>query len=126
MPMLQSIRAMARSKLESMYEDTCTIYGYTPQVAENGATEQVETVLQQDIPCRLSFSSGTSTVRDDYTPEMAQQVKLFLSPDVDVPPGCRIVVIRGGVSTDYVRSGQPAMYPGSHQEIMLDLWQARA
>lgn len=126
MSMLQSIRARARARLESMYEDTCTIYGYTPQVAENGATEQAETVLQQDIPCRLSFSSGTSPVRDDYTPDMAQQVKLFLSPDVDVPPGCRITVTRGGVSTDYVRSGQPAMYPGSHQEIMLDLWRVRA
>lgn len=127
MPMLPSIRALARRQIESLYEDTCTIYGYSPEVnQETGATEPAETILAEDIPCRISFSSGSTPVNSDYTPDMAQQVKLFLSPDVDVPAGCRIAVNRGGIVTDYVRSGQPAMYPGSHQEIALELWRARA
>ena len=49
-------------------------------------------------------------------------VKLFLSPDVKVPAGCKIIVTRPNDverTFTYSRSGEPGVF-SNHQEIMLE------
>ena len=55
---------------------------------------------------------------------MAQGVKLFLSPDVVIPPGCKIVVHRFNElerEFTYSQSGEAGVFT-NHQEITLALW----
>ena len=63
----------------------------------------------------------TSTNGDEVA--TAQQVvKLFLSPDVKVPAGCKIIVTRPNDverTFTYSRSGEPGVF-SNHQEIMLE------
>jgi len=61
-------------------------------------------------------------IRDvhDAAMEAVQAVRLFLAPDVVIPPGSRIVVRRGdGQELCFWRSGVPAIFEG-HQEIRME------
>lgn len=108
----------AKSHIESLYEDTCTIYKASA-VKAGGRTSTTWTAAYEGIPCRLSFSSIAPGTASDTADEVNQTVKLFVSPSVDVPDGSRIVVKRStGHVSNWSRSGKPAVYP-THQEIML-------
>lgn len=107
----------ARPVIESLYEDTCTVY--RSGTATNGArTSIVWTAVCEGIPCRLSFSSLSANAADNAD-KVAQSAKLFVYPSADICEGDRIVVRRvtGDVSA-WERSGLPAVYP-THKEIML-------
>lgn len=114
---LDMIWAGARSAIETLYEDTCTVTAYEPVLGEDGITGMEETILLEGLPCRVSFSSIPNTT-DSMKPTKAQAVKLFLSPDVTIPPGCRVDVTRYGQTTTYRSSGMPALY-ATHQEVNL-------
>lgn len=83
------------------------------------STEDDVEVLQ-DIPCRLSFETLKAVQQTDTAAGTAQAVKLFLSPDVTVRAGSKIIVTQDGVTREYTCSGIPAVYP-THQEILLEL-----
>jgi len=81
--------------------------------------------LHQDIPCRLSFRRGIEAmgmIRDvgDAAMEAIQVVRLFLAPDIDIPPGSCIVLRRGdGSELRFHRTGVPAVFE-AHQEIRME------
>lgn len=80
-----------------------------------------------DQPCRLSFSSS-STASGDTVAAVSQNVKLFVSPELVIPPGSRIDVLRPGEvprTFRYKSSGPAAVYP-THQEIPLELAERHA
>ncbi len=120
--MLQMIWDGARKELEKLYEDTCTVYSHeSVRDEETGITKTAEKALYEAVPCRLSFASSPA-VSGDMAPEIGQSVKLFLSPEVEIPPGCRIDVTRAGRVISYKSSGMPALYP-THQEITLKAYE---
>lgn len=80
----------------------------------------VETLTPEPVPCRLSFSSAPAA-GEGAAAAVSQTVKLFLPPDIDIPAGSRIEVEREGQTLYYIRSGEPARYPG-HQEVNLEIW----
>ena len=83
--------------------------------------------LLQDQPCKLSFETLTATNGDEL-PIVAQSVKLFLSPDVLVPAGCKIVVTRPNSlerTFTFSKSGEAGVFT-NHQEINLTLWKGYA
>mgnify|MGYP005957039817 CR=1 FL=1 len=83
-----------RKALERLWKDRCTVY-HRVKVKDpiSKLTDSKEMPLLQDQPCKLSFETLTSTNGDEVA--TAQQVvKLFLSPDVKVPAGCKIIVTR--------------------------------
>lgn len=111
-----------RKALERLWKDRCTIY--TQEKVKDPTTKLTdfeEKPLLQDQPCKLSFETLTSTNGDEVA--TAQQVvKLFLSPDVKVPAGCKIIVTRPNDverTFTYSRSGEPGVF-SNHQEIMLE------
>lgn len=111
-----------RKALERLWKDRCSVF-VKEKVTDptTHLTDFEEKPLLQDQPCKLSFETLTSTNGDEVA--TAQQVvKLFLSPDVKVPAGCKIVVTRPNDmerTFTYARSGEPGVF-SNHQEIMLE------
>lgn len=118
---------MVRKALEALYHDSCTVTVKTSYKRKNLSTGQVEKVLFSDLPCKLSFSNAvsaqppTNEKANDAAQAIFQQIKLFLSPDVDIPPGSKITVTHQGRVMEYQRSGVPAIFT-NHQEILLELF----
>lgn len=120
-----------KAAVESLYSGTCTVTATTPAFDEiTKQTTNTETTLFTNQPCRLSFISATPSdklvsfshnlIHAD-TPRahfVAQQIKLFIDPALDIPPGSKISVTQNGVTSLFKSSGAPAVY-SSHQEIEL-------
>lgn len=111
-----------RKALERLWKDRCTVY-HRVKVTDpkTKLTDFDEKPLLQDQPCKLSFETLNST-DGDRVATVAQSVKLFISPDVEIPAGCKIVVTRFNDlerTFTYSRSGEPGIFT-NHQEIMLE------
>ena len=119
--MLQMIWDGARRGIETLYEDTCTVISFASVRGEDGISRPEEKILYEALPCRLSFSS-LPAASEGMPPGQSQSVKLFLAPEAEIPPGCRIDVTRMGRTVQYKSSGPPARYP-THQEISLSLYE---
>lgn len=50
-----------RKAIESMYEGTCTITEHQKVQKDNKSTGFQDVIVQEDIPCRLSFKTINNT-----------------------------------------------------------------
>ena len=120
-----------KSAVESLYSGTCTVTATTPTFDESTKqTTNTETTLFTNKPCRLSFISAppsdklasfSNNLIHSDTPRahfVDQQIKLFIDPSLDIPPGSKISVTQNGLTQYFKSSGAPAVY-SSHQEIEL-------
>lgn len=107
------------------YDGLCTITEQQKYTRPNKSTGFREVAVIENQPCRLSFTTAPSTNSNGAVSGTAQTVKLFLAPELDVKEGSKITVTQNGVTTDYRRSGTPAVYP-THQEIILELFKGWA
>ena len=107
-----------RQALERLWKDRCWVY-IQEEVTDSTTklTDFQEKPLFEDQPCKLSFSTLSANAGDEL-PVVAQAVKLFLSPELTVPPGSKIVVKRSDREFTYTRSGEPGIF-SNHQEILL-------
>lgn len=106
-----------RIPAESLYNSTCSVYGYiTERDEETGIDGIKEKELYKDIPCRISYKSIPNAQQTETGATLKQVIKLFCSPDIEISAGSRIIC--GGVS--YRAAGQATLY-ASHQEIELTL-----
>lgn len=105
--------------LQKLWRDTCSIYNFEKlKDPKTKTTEFKEILVQENIPCRISFQNISST---SETPSIAitnQVIKLFLSNKVEIKENSKIVVTRNGISKTYKASGIPAIY-SVHQEVIL-------
>lgn len=123
---IKQAQKMHRSVIEQTYDGTCAIYNLQDvKDPETKITEQKEVTLQADISCHLSFSGVVTAEGTGTSTDVKQEIKLFLAPEILVPPGSRIEVTQHGATESYSRSGKPAVY-SSHQEIMLEFWKEYA
>ena len=110
-----------RKALERLWKDRCTIY--TQEKVKDPTTKLTdfeEKPLFQDQPCKLSFETLNSSSGDPVA-TVSQTVKLFLSPDLEIPAGCKIVVTRFNDlerKFTYSQSGEAGVFT-NHQEIQL-------
>lgn len=112
----------ARRAIESTYDGLCTVIEYRKvkdDVSKISSMKEIQTI--KDQPCRLSFETLRSASQTDTATSVQQITKLFLPPELKIPPGSKIVVGQCGRSTAYKASGEAAVYY-SHQEITLDLF----
>ena len=113
-----------RKALERLWKDRCAFYVQQEVTdPETNLTDFQEVPLLEDQPCKLSFENLTTT-DENHVATVAQGVKLFLSPDVVIPPGCKIVVHRFNElerEFTYSQSGEAGVFT-NHQEITLALW----
>lgn len=107
-----------RKLIEQLYTDTCTIINMESK--KNGHfTEQSEVTVCENQPCRISFNQQVNA--SDQTTTVSRSTiepKLFISPDIEVKEGSKVIVKRGARTFTYKASGQPAYYR-THQEITL-------
>ena len=113
-----------RRAIEKLYTGTFTVTEHKTITKPNHTTGFSDVVVLVDQPCRLSFSSNPS-VADGDIPAINQTVKLFFAPEIDVKEGSKITVTQNGVTTEYKRSGTPAVYE-THKEILLELFRGWA
>ena len=81
--------------------------------------------LFENLPCRLSFKNISQANQTESFAATNQVVKLFIAPEVYVPPGSVIEVTQNEVTRKYKHSGVSAVYT-NHQEIILDNYDGRA
>lgn len=108
--------------LARLWTDRCSVYLKT-KATDPGTnlTRFSEQLLAGGLPCRLSFKSLAASGGRPAA-ALSQQTVLFLAPETEIPPGCRIVVHRGGDPEKeliFARSGLPGIYP-DHQEVPLE------
>lgn len=120
---LSAAQEAARKAIESTYQDTCTIFerrdvrdDKTGITRKNG-----EFTVFENQPCKLSFEKLAAVVQTETVAAVAQGIKLFMAPEINVCPGSKVVVEHAGVKTEYSASGKPAVYP-THSETMLELF----
>lgn len=129
--MVMNLFSPLKSAVESLYSGTCTVTATTPTFDESTKqTTNTETTLFTNQPCRLSFISAppsdklasfSNNLIHSDTPRAHladQQIKLFIDPALDIPPGSKISVTQNGLTQYFKSSGAPAVY-SSHQEIEL-------
>lgn len=120
---IKTARRVHRAAVEVLYEDMCTIYEYRSVMDNNSKlTSKQEVPVIEKQPCKLSFESTETTVSTDSANEKSVSIKLFISPDIRIKPGSKIVITHGGIETAFSNSGVPALYP-THQEINLKLFE---
>lgn len=107
-----------RKAIELFYDAKCIIYTSESFLKENGATGERKKVLCEDEPCKVSYDKLDNTAQTDTSNNINQQVRLLISPDIDIPEGSLITVTWNGTVMTYRNSGTPARYH-SHQEIKL-------
>ena len=105
-----------RKALETMYDSVCTVVIQEEYEKANGSTGHRLVTILEDAPCHLEYSSISSATQNDAVATVAQEIRLFIGPDEEIPVGSRITVD----SVDYTQSGMVAKY-ATHQEIVLEL-----
>ena len=114
--------------IEMLWKDTCTIYKKDKiKNEQTKITEFSEVAIFEDIPCKLSFESLNSNSEDNVA-AISQGVKLFLSSEIVIPSGSKIVVRRfNSIEREFIysKSGEAGVFT-NHQEIPLSEWKGYA
>lgn len=107
-----------RKELEKQYEHTCTIF--RNEKYKDPITKQTKYGLAEkhtNMPCKVSKKGLSSNNQTDTVNSISYEIKLFISPDIEVLQGDEITVNQLGFISQYT-SGDPFKYP-THQEIVL-------
>lgn len=97
---------------ESLYHKKAEVYIY--KKAEGVINNTYESLLYENVPCRISIKNSDTGTQTDKTDDVSQSIKLFCSPKWDIPTGSKIAVD----GKAFKSSGVAAKY-ASHQEISL-------
>lgn len=123
--MFSEITLVARKEFEKMYDSECDIYENKEVTKKNKATSYEEVKTYEKQACRLSYSSKTSASPTDNTSNISMIIKLFVSPDIKIKPGSKIVITNNKGQGTFKSSGIPAVYD-THQEIVLESYEEYA
>lgn len=113
--------------IKSLWTGKCTVTVRNNDAVDENTGRAVtrEDDIYKDVPCRISFSTVTTTESAENAAKTAQSVTLFIDPAVEIPPGSKITVTQNGVTGVYEQSGVPAVYT-NHKEISLELFRGWA
>lgn len=109
-----------RTAIEQMYDGICTIY-ITKNEFDKTLHETVQKLelVVEDQECRVAYK--TAPVADGVNAAKVKQIiKLFIAPEIQIPPGSIIEVVQNNVVEKFRQSGIPAVYV-THQEILLEV-----
>lgn len=115
-----------RKALEKLWRGNCTVKAW--QEVEDPIThisKSEEVTLYENLKCKLSHKTLTSSSKTGGPAIIAEQIKLSLGNEYEIPPGCKIIVTQDKVTEKYTRSGEPGIFM-DHQEIVLELFKEYA
>ena len=123
---MQKAYTAARKAIESTFRGVASVYVYDTVKDEKTKLQRSgEVCVLTDVPCKVSFESNTSAAQTETAAKLAQSIRVFVSPDVDIKPGSKLLVQQNGATTAYKCTGQPAIYP-THREYNLELFKGWA
>lgn len=131
---LETARKQHRKAIEMLYEDSCNIIEYRGNKdSVTKQTKKQEVVVLENQPCNLSYSNTKNATSTEAATIITQTPLLFISTDVSIKAGSKIVVTKKSETviadsvntTAYKNSGVPAVY-SVHQEITLELFKGWA
>ncbi len=108
----------SRKAIESLYADTCRIITEKDTIDPDTGIVNTARVTSAEYHCRISYKNLPVTGGDGI-PVMTQSVTLFLSPEIDIPAGADVDVVRQGRPLHFKSAGVSAVYD-NHQEISLE------
>ena len=119
---IETARRAAKKALESTYEGSCAVIEYGDLIDQiTKITHQGEIIVIENQPCKLSFEKLSVAVQTETAAAVSQGVKLFITPEIKIKSGSKIIVTQNGVTGEYSASGEPAVYY-THQEIELSIF----
>ncbi|WP_129600463.1 DUF6093 family protein [Anaerophilus nitritogenes] len=107
-----------RKAIESLYLDKCTIsrLGKTED-PDTRETIQGYNTIYENQPCRISQKSLAVNTQTEAENKIMYETKLFISPEIEIKQGDRLIVSRNNLSRKYT-AGEPFIY-SSHQEVSI-------
>lgn len=112
--------------LKTLWKGSCTVIcRVKKQDPITKRTEFVEETVYTDEPCRLSYQRLSPTTDKNGVAEVVQVPKLFLSKELMIPSGSKIIVTQNERTVEFSNSSEPAVYT-NHQEIVLELFKGWA
>ena len=109
----------AREIAETQYQDSCTV------IEQNKKNEQMEEIVLENQPCKLTYRNLTSSKESTTTNEVIQEILLFIAPEVDIKPGSKLEITHKGKVETFKNSGKPNILD-THQEIILEIFKGWA
>lgn len=105
-----------RRAKEQLYTDRMAVSTAVEETVNNVTENKFKPVLT-DQPCRLSHKTFPVTSEGGGYAGTVHEIKIFCSPELNIPAGSEIVVTRqNGHQETFKGSGTPANY-STHQEI---------
>lgn len=109
-----------RKVIESQYDSICDIFEYKKiKDSKTKITNFKEIKVVAEKPCKISFEDIYVNSQTDTESKTQIKVKLFISPEIEIKPGSKIVVRKKGKESIYQNSSISAIYD-THQEILLN------
>lgn len=114
------IIATKRMYLEDLYTGTMDVFVNEYYLDEDGLEEQGWHKTIENEPCRITRQNAPQPARN--RPKTTDEItQLTCAPELDIPPGSRLVITFNGRTEHYTYSASPRVY-SSHQSIFLKAW----
>lgn len=115
-------RKAHKKAIEMFYEHTCTIRSYGKY--KDPITKETKVGLNpspkyENQHCKVSKSSLGKNNQTDTTNNKDYEIKLFISPEIEIHQGDEIETNVFGAITKYI-AGEPLPLYSSHQEVILE------
>lgn len=120
--MLEKFKNQMRAAVESLYDCTCTIRTY--EKYKDPVTKETKTGINptpkyENKPCKVSKQSLSKNNQTDTVNKIVYEIKLFISPEVEIKQGDEIEVTnKFGIKEKY-KAGEGFPY-NAQQEVILN------
>ena len=99
----------AKKAIQSLWTGVCNIFEFKEITDKYGKTRHKLIKICENTPCRLSFKNINSAEQTEMQVKTSQVIKLFVAPEVYIPPGSIIEVTQNNITRKYKNSGISAI-----------------
>ena len=111
--------ARAKRAIEGFYDAVCSVYVYDTE-KDGKISRGTRRLSAKDIPCRMVYKGFPHTEEALNAAKLNYIVKMYISPERDIPEGSYVEVNYKGKKYGFAMAGKAARYM-THQEIQLKL-----
>lgn len=118
---MKTLKGIERAKraIEGFYDAVCSVYIYETET-DGKISKNVKRLWAKDIPCRIAYEGFPHTEEALNAAKLSFKVKMYTSPEKDIPEGSYVEIRYGGVTYGFAMAGKAAKYM-THQETELRL-----
>ncbi len=112
---------MVISSAKKLWKHRADIIVFENTVNEStGVVDTVKKTINSDVPCHLRYHYYLRHATNDEASSTYQRVSLFISKDIDIPPGSHVVVrkLDSNYKEEFEYAGLPSVY-SAHKQVPL-------